>query len=127
MINEDAARDSRMEFEDDFLYVDGDEDITLLKVMGRNKDGTPRKGYTKKLATAILQVLDKHGIAKLRAVGDSAIHNAQSALAIAGYRAKRMNGRDLVETTRFTEVDFGNGDPMPAIIKNAFYLEPEND
>lgn len=121
MINEEEVKNDFVDFEDDFLYVDGDDDITLLKVLGRNKDGSHRKGYIKKLATAIMQVVEKHKVAKLRAVGSVAIHNAQSALAIAGYRSK-MNGLDLVEKTRFTEVDF-NGEKKPAIVKNVFYLE----
>ena len=108
-------------YEDTFQYADSDNDITLLKVLGRNNVGEDRKAYIKKLSVAILKVVSKHGIAKLRAVGSSAVHNAQSAIAIAEYRSA-ICGKKLVEETRFTGVQFGE-EMKPAIMKNVFYME----
>lgn len=79
-------------------------DPSLLKVNGsRGRDED--KEYVKKLANAILQTFNKHGVAKLRCVGAAAVNNADKAIIIASTEASK-NGTELVEKKSFTEVTF---------------------
>jgi len=94
-------------------------DPTLLKVLGRKKKGDERKAYVKQLANAILKVVEKHGVANLRAVGGEAVSNVEKSLAIAEARAKESGG-ELVETTSFTDVEF-DGEIKTGILKTVFY------
>jgi len=95
-----------------------DVDPALLKVMGSKKTGREGKEYVKKLANAILKVISKHNIARLRAVGGAAVSNAYKALAIAEDKA-RQDGIELVENTQFCEVDF-NGEIKTGFMKEVF-------
>jgi len=98
--------------------LEDDVDPALLKVMGSKKTGREGKEYVKKLANAVLKVIEKHNIARLRAVGGAAVSNAYKALAIAEERA-RQNGVELVENTKFCEVDF-DGEIKTGFMKEVF-------
>ena len=75
------------------------DEETLLKVMGGNLKGT-EKDYVKKLSHALSQVITKHGVARLRCVGASALNRAEKAFIIARGEAEK-NGLDLVSTSSF--------------------------
>lgn len=98
------------------------EDPTILKIRGesqfdesREEDkDLSRKNYVKKVASAILTVISKHGSAKLKAVGAPSISNAVKASIIArgeGYK----KGMDLVVEPSFDNAEF-DGNIKTAIV-----------
>jgi stage V sporulation protein SpoVS len=94
-----------------FVMADGydnngseEKDDTILRVNGsRGKDSD--KEYVKKLANAVLQTFQKHGVARLRCVGAAALNNADKAVIIASTEAAKK-GIELVEKKFFTIVYF---------------------
>lgn len=106
---------------------DYNEDPTLLKIRGdgahfsnrsdneSNADSDEdRKQYVKKLSSAILTVIAKHGSAKLKTVGASALSNAVKAAIVArGEAAKK--GEILVIEPSFDDALF-DGNVKTAIV-----------
>lgn len=108
------------------------DDPTLLKIKGDNghylhvgngesrKPENPeevdeaRKQYIKKLSSAILTVIGKHGSAKLKAVGAPSISNAMKALIIARGEGSKK-GLDLVVEPSFDNAEF-DGSVKTAIV-----------
>lgn len=108
------------------------DDPTLLKIKGDNghylhtsngdsiKPETQeeideaRKQYIKKLSSAILTVISKHGSAKLKAVGAPSISNAMKALIIARGEGSKK-GLDLVVEPSFDNAEF-DGSIKTAIV-----------
>jgi len=65
------------------------EDPTLLLVAGRgDRDKKENKLYIQKLSNAILKVVDKHGIARLRCIGAYSVNNGIKAFIIANQIVK---------------------------------------
>jgi stage V sporulation protein SpoVS len=108
------------------------DDPTLLKIKGDNghylklEDGSSRKPetteetdearkqYIKKLSSAILTVVAKHGSARLKAVGAPSISNAlKSAIIARGEGSKK--GLDLVLEPSFDNATF-EGNVKTAIV-----------
>lgn len=60
-------------------------DQTILKVRGESsfENKNDLKNYIKSLASAVMTVVEKHGHAKLKIVGASAMNNAAKAAIIA--------------------------------------------
>ena len=96
-------------------------DPTLLKVLGNKIAEQDVKMYVKKLANAILRVIEKHNIANLRCVGGAALSHADKAIAIAEEIAQAQ-GVELVEKTKFTDVDFG-GDIKTGLLRSVYPLK----
>lgn len=103
------------------------DDPTLLKIKGEGGfDGgndaerdAARKEYVKKLSSAILTVVGKHGTAKLKAVGQAALGNAIKAVIIAkGEGAKK--GLNLYIDPSFGDADFDGN------VKTAYILKVVN-
>ena len=108
------------------------DDPTLLKIKGDNghylktEDGssrkpeTPeevdeaRKQYIKKLASAVLTVVAKHGSARLKAVGAASVSNALKAAIIAKGEGSKK-GLDLVLEPSFDNATF-EGNVKTAIV-----------
>ncbi len=97
-------------------------DPTLLKIRGRSNfnENDPndfaRKDYLKKLSSAILTVISKHGSAKLKAVGAPAINNAMKAIIMA--RGEGMKeGLDLVIEPSFDNATFDNNIKTAVVLK----------
>ena len=103
------------------------DDPTLLKIRGEGglenlpddvRDAN-RKDYIKKLSSAILTVIAKHGHAKLKAVGQSALGNAMKAIIVAkGEGAKK--GLTLRVDPSFGDADFDGS------LKTAYILKVEH-
>lgn len=95
------------------------DDPKVLKVYGGNeKKG---KNHVRDVTNAILRVIEKHGSAKLRAIGASAVYNASLAFAYASKEAEKT-GDSLVSKDTIELVDFGEI-KKKAIIKEVFYEE----
>lgn len=103
------------------------DDPTLLKIKGEaGFDGTndserdaARKEYIKRVSSAILTVIGKHGSAKLKAVGQAALGNAIKAVIIAkGEGAKK--GLNLLVDPSFGDADFDGN------VKTAYILKVIN-
>ena len=108
------------------------EDQTLLKIRGDNgcylqvENGQTRKPetqeeidearkqYVKKLSSAIITVVSKHGSAKLKAVGASSISNALKSIIVAKGEASKK-GIDLVIEPSFDNAEF-DGNIKTAIV-----------
>jgi len=90
---------------------------TLLLVRG-SKGKTEDKDYIKKLAKAIIQVHQKHGLVSLRCVGAAALNNAEKAFIIARGEAEK-EGEELVSRSQFVTVDF-DGSEKTGILKEVF-------
>ncbi len=91
------------------------KDETLLLVSGsKGRTKEEEKLYVKKLSNAILQVYEKHGLAKLRCCGAAAINNATKAFIIARTEAEKNND-NLRSDPEFTNVDF-HGDSKTGIL-----------
>lgn len=99
--------------------TNGIDDPTVLKVRGEKAfdgDRDKSKEYIKGLAVAILAVISKHGLAKMKCVGNGALGNAYKAFCIArGEAAKK--GIDLVDRGNFGIADF-DGTEKTALIMN---------
>ena len=80
-------------------------DDALLLVSGSRGSKEIDRDYVKKLSNAILQVIYKHDVAKLRCVGAAAVNNAIKAAAIAKTEASKK-GEKLVLEPSFTTVTF---------------------
>ncbi len=99
------------------------DDPTLLKVRGEGNGqrgandeerDLQRKEYVKKVSSAVLTVIGKHGSAKLKAVGAPSLSNAVKAAIIArGEGAKK--GMDLVAEMSFDNAEF-DGSVKTAIV-----------
>lgn len=100
------------------------DDPTLLKIKGEGGfEGTSdadrdiiRKEYVKKLSSAILTVIGKHGHAKLKAVGQAALGNAVKSIIIAKGEASKKGATLLVDPS-FGDADFGGS------LKTAYILK----
>ena len=92
----------------EFVSNDENVDPTLLKVLGNkgSKDGErDSAAYVKTLANAVLKVVSKHGVAKLRCVGAAAVNNAMKSVIVASVEADQK-GIKLVVVSRFDVVIF---------------------
>ena len=94
-----------------------ERDVTLLKVNG-SKGKDVDKIYVKKLANALLQTFNKHGIARLRCVGAASVNNADKAIIIASTEAMNR-GIELVEKKSFVVANF-DGVEKTGILKEVF-------
>lgn len=100
------------------------EDPTLLRVKGEgNFEGSTdaekdvsRKEYIKKLSSATLTVIGKHGTAKLKAVGQAALGNAIKAIIVAKGEAVKK-GLNIVIDPSFGDANFDGN------IKTAYILK----
>jgi stage V sporulation protein SpoVS len=104
---------------DNVLKIRGDKDFQQ-----GNKDG---KTYIRKLASAILTVLDKYDEVKLKAVGAPSVNNAVKAFIVAKSMMKDKK-YELVCTADFDTADF-NGNQKTAIMFKIFAEEvdgPQN-
>lgn len=98
------------------------EDPTLLRIKGEGgfegqtdaEKDIVRKEYVKKLSSAILTVISKHGTAKLKAVGQAALGNAVKAVIVAKGEAVKK-GMSLYIDPTFGDADF-NGSVKTAYI-----------
>ena len=99
-------------------YVNSD-DQTLLLIKGTIPDRDDAKRYVKRTANAILQVIQKHGLAHLRCVGAAALNNAIKASIIASGDAK-TKGMDLVMSPSFQTVTFGDSGEKTAVVLKVF-------
>jgi stage V sporulation protein SpoVS len=87
-------------------------DPALLLVSGEKERD---KEYVKKLSNAVLQVLSKHGVARMRCVGAAALNNATKAYIIANGESQKK-GKKLISEESFTIVDF-DGNKKTGILK----------
>lgn len=89
--------------------MNNNDDPALLKVRGETNftSDDERKKYIKKLTSAILTVISKHGYAKLKTVGASSGMNAWKAMANARGEAMKK-GQDLVVEPSYDEANFGD-------------------
>jgi stage V sporulation protein SpoVS len=101
----------------------------LLKIRGE-QDGegaASNKAYVKKLASAILTVLDKFDDVRLKAVGASSVNNAVKSFIIAKNMSKRRNklkNIELVLTADFDVAKFDQSEKT-AIMFTVFAEEVE--
>lgn len=95
------------------LKIRGDKDFQQ-----NNKEG---KAYIRKLASAILTVLDKYDEVKLKAVGAPSVNNAVKAFIVARSMSKNKD-IDLVCTAAFDVADF-EGNQKTAIVLTIFAEE----
>ena len=108
--------------------MDTEQLNNVLKIRGdkefhqNNKEG---KAYIRKLASAILTVLDKYDEVRLKAVGAPSVNNAVKAFIVARSMSKNMD-IDLVCTAAFDVADFG-GNQKTAIMLTIFAEELENE
>jgi stage V sporulation protein SpoVS len=100
---------------DNVLKIRGDKDFN-----NHNKEG---KTYVKKLASAILTVLDKYDEVKLKAVGAPSVNNAVKAFIVAK-NMMRDKTCELVCTAEFDTAEF-NGSQKTAIMFTVFVEEVE--
>jgi len=99
---------------DHAALVDG-ADSNLLLIKGNLGTKEDTKQYVKKVAQAMLVVVQKHGSAALRCVGAAAVNNAVKAEIIASGEAKKK-GIDLAIIGSFKTVVFGDNDERTAIV-----------
>lgn len=85
---------------DNVLKIRGDKEFQQNNASG--------KAYIRKLASAILTVLDKYNEVKLKAVGAPSVNNAVKAFIVARNMSKNKN-LDLVCTAAFDVADFDGG------------------
>ena len=95
---------------DNILKVRGDKEF-----QNNYKEG---KTYVRKLASAILTVLDKYDEVKLKTVGASSVNNAMKAFIVARSMSKNKQ-IDLVCTASF-DVAYFDGDQKTAIVLTIF-------
>jgi len=96
-------------------------DEALLLVSGSKGGKQDDKEYVKKLSNAILQVLYKHNVARLRCVGAAAINNAIKSFIIAKGEA-RKKGDEICMDPSFTTVNF-NGEEKTGIVIDVTVIE----
>ena len=90
-------------------------DQTLLLVKGKAiQDEHEGKSYVKKLAQAILQVIQKHKEANLRCVGAASLNNAIKAIIISSGEAK-IKGMNFTFVPNFQTVTFDSESEKTAI------------
>lgn len=108
--------------------MDAQQTNNILKIRGdkefhkNNKEG---KAYIRKLASAILTVLDKYDEVKLKAVGAPSVNNAVKAFIVARSMSKNKS-IDLVCTAAFDVADFDGGQKT-AIVLTIFAEEIESE
>lgn len=102
---------------DNVLKIRGDKEFH-----NKNNEG---KAYVKKLASAILTVLDKYDEVKLKAVGAPSVNNAVKAFIVAK-NMMRDKTFELVCTAEFDTAEF-NGSQKTAIMFTVFAEELEVD
>lgn len=90
------------------------EDEALLLVKGSKGDKRNDKEYVKKLSNAILQVLYKHNVTRLRCVGAGSVNNALKSFIIAKGEAHKK-GDEICMDPSFTTVNF-NGEEKTGIV-----------
>ncbi|MFA5599050.1 MAG: stage V sporulation protein S [Phenylobacterium sp.] len=103
---------------------DNAKDPTLLLVKGNIGEKRDTKDYIKKLASAMLVVVEKHGVAKLRCVGAAAINNAVKSQIVANGEAKKK-GLSLIMTASFQTVHFTADEDRTAIVIEVETIENE--
>tara|TARA_Y100000310_G_scaffold344994_1_gene461017 strand:- start:2967 stop:3323 length:357 start_codon:yes stop_codon:yes gene_type:complete len=86
-----------------------ENDQALLLVSGSRGEKGRDKEYVKKLANAVLQVLHKHDVVRMRCVGAAALNNATKAFIIARGECLKK-GERLVSEDSFTTVMFESGE-----------------
>ncbi|MAG24205.1 stage V sporulation protein S [Candidatus Pacearchaeota archaeon] len=100
----------------------------ILKIRGGTDTGDREdsKTYIKKVARAILTVINKYGDARLRTVGAPSVNNAVKAIIIAKNMASDRDDIDLIFTASFDVVDF-DGHEKTAIMFTVFPDEYEEE
>jgi stage V sporulation protein SpoVS len=100
------------------------ETNNILKIRGDKEfhnDNKGGKAYIRKLASAILTVLDKYDEVKLKAVGAPSVNNAVKAFIVARNMLKNKD-IDLVCTAEFDVADF-EGSQKTAVVITVFAEE----
>ena len=97
-------------------------DSNLLLIKGNFGSKEDSKQYVKKVAQAMLVVIQKYNTAKLRCVGAAAINNAIKAEIIASGEAKKK-GINLAIIGSFQTVTFGEGDERTAVVLEVIQLQ----
>lgn len=100
------------------------ETNNVLKIRGDKEfqqDSKGGKTYIRKLASAILTVLDKYDEVKLKAVGAPSVNNAVKAFIVARNMMKNKD-LDLVCTAEFDVADF-EGNQKTAVVITVFAEE----
>lgn len=84
----------------------------MLKIRGEQEGEGPssNKAYIKKLASAILTVLDKYDDVRLKAVGASSVNNAVKAYIIAKNMSSRKNKSKNIELVLTADFDVAKFD-----------------
>jgi stage V sporulation protein S len=85
---------------------DSDSDMALLKIKGYISNKEESKHYVKKLAGAIVQVVEKHGCSRLRCVGAGAVNNAVKSIIVAS-GISALHGDNLAFDVMFETIEFG--------------------
>lgn len=102
----------------------------LLKVRGEqdgSNGGISNRAYIKKVASAILTVLDKFDEVKLKAVGASSVNNAVKAFIVAKNMSSRNNKAKNIELVCTADFDIAKFDQSEktAIVITVFTEEVE--
>tara|TARA_Y100000034_G_scaffold101365_1_gene125602 strand:+ start:5471 stop:5791 length:321 start_codon:yes stop_codon:yes gene_type:complete len=104
-----------------------DDETNILKIRGGSSlDGREEsKEYVKRVARAILTVINKHGEARLKAVGAPSVNNAVKSFIIAKNMASDRDV-ELLCTASFDVANFG-GQEKTAIMFTIFPDEYEEE
>jgi len=105
-----------------------EEETNILKIRGGSSSSEDReetKRYVKRLARAILVVMEKHGDARLKAVGAPSVNNAVKAFIIARSMAESRD-IELLCTAAFDVANF-DGKEKTAIMFTIFPDEYEEE
>ena len=103
------------EYREDHGEANVGTDSNLLLIKGNLGTKEDTKQYVKKVAQAMLVVIQKHGSAALRCVGAASVNNAVKAEIIASGEAKKK-GIDLAIVSSFQTVIFRDNDERTAIV-----------
>jgi len=104
------------------------EETNILKIRGGGSSSEDREEvarYIKRLARAILVVIEKHGDARLKAVGAPSVNNAVKAFIIARSMAESSD-MELLCTAGFDVANF-DGKEKTAIMFTVFPDEYEEE
>jgi len=110
------------DYQEDHGALIEDENSNLLLIKGNLATKEDTKLYIKKVSSAMLVVIQKHGSARLRCVGAAAVNNAIKAEIIASGEAKKK-GVNLAVVSSFKTVTFGENDERTAIVLEVIQMQ----
>lgn len=90
------------------------EDPTFLAVKGYIEDREESKKFLKNLSSAVFATVQKHGKARLRCVGASAVSNGVKAF-IHVQNSLKERGIDIVMNADYAKVTFSGGEERNAV------------